>query len=120
MTAILQLKLPSEIQSLIKEFAYYSKVEAIQRKRKSFVTKQMNRCERLSIKDCYLDMYYDLFYLKIDSYQYCVYSNLIFIDHYYTVFNAVFCKECHNYASSNSYIPRSIECNCTLDMLDVD
>ena len=120
MTAILQLKLPPELQTLIKDFVYYSKEETIQRGRKTSLIGQLNRCKRLSSKLPSLDPYFDLFYYKKECYQYYLYSDLIYIEYYYSVLSAVFCKNCHNYVSVTTDIPSCIECTCVPDILEVD
>ena len=120
MSAILQLKLPPELQTLIKEFVYYSKEESLQRSRKESLIGQLNRCKRLSNKMPSLDPYFDLFYYKKECFDYYLYSDLIYIEYYYNVISAVFCKTCHNYLAVSSSVPRCIECTCIPHVLDVD
>ena len=120
MAAIRQLKLPPELQDHIKEYVYYSKEESIQRLRKDLMTEQLNRCCRWWSKLSHVDPYYDLFFYRIEKYNYYLYSNVVFIEYYHTSMSSVFCKTCHNYVSSMTDIPACIECDCLPDILDVD
>ena len=120
MSVIVQLKLPPELQVLIKQFVYYSKEETLQRIRKERLIGQLDRCKRLTSILPSLDPYFDLFYYKKECFEYYLYSDLIYIDYYYNVISAVFCKTCHNYLAVTNDIPRCIECTCMTDILDVD
>jgi hypothetical protein len=120
MSALCQLKLPPELQALIHSFAYYSKEEALQRQYKGHVVSQLKRCKRVWGKVPEIDPYFEIFYFKTEKYNYYLYSNLIYIEYYYSTLSAVFCKECHNYVSSTNEVPSCIECNCLPGILGVD
>ena len=120
MSALGQLKLPPELQDLIRSFAYYSKTETQQRIRKERMIGQLNRCKRVCGKLTSIEPYFDMFYYNIEMYNCFLYSELIYIEYYYSTMKVVFCKECHNYVSCNTEIPRCIECNCITEILDVD
>ena len=120
MSAVCQLKLPPELQDLIRTFAYYSKTELRQRCRKEHMIGQLNRCKRVTGKLTSIEPYFDLFYYNMEQYTCFLYNELIYLEYYYSTMKVVFCKECHNYVSCNTEIPRCIECNCMPEILDVD
>ena len=65
MSVISQLKLPLELQELIREFVYYSKTQHEQIKKKKNMVRQLNICERIQWKD--IGLYYDYFYFQIEN-----------------------------------------------------
>ena len=120
MSTLVQFNLPPELRTLIYSFAYYSKEESLQRLRKKITVAQLDRCKRTWPKLPELDPYFDIFYYRMETYDYFMYSDLIYIEYYYKIMSAVFCKECHKYVSSKYDLPRCIECDCVPEFLGVD
>lgn len=121
MSVIQQLPFPHEIQEMIRGFYYYSKTEHVQRTIKKKLMRQLDHCERLYWKD--IGTFYDYFYYKTENWKFCSYeNNIYYITQEINILSAIFCKECHNYISSNTLIPACIECGCLQDInfLDVD
>ena len=117
MTAIVQLKLPIELQDMVRDFLYYSKTEHIQRKRKHCLTKQLELCERLY---WYHSPHYDYFYFKAENWAIRIFEkNTYYISQQIQVFSCIFCKECHEYLYTNTMTPQHIMCGC-LPVLLVD
>jgi len=118
MTAILQLKLPVELQGLIRDFVYYSKPEHLQRKRKKSLIRQFRSCERLHWTH---SPHYDYFYYKIENWDIHVFEkDIIYITQDINVLSCIFCKECNNYLYSNTPTPENIMCGCLPILLGVD
>ena len=118
MSALVQLKLPPELQALVKAFVYYSKEETLQRIRKRRAISQLNRCTRVYSKLPVFDPFFDVFYFKQEKYDYYLYDEFLYIEYYHTIISAVFCKECHNYVSNTNYLPRCIECECVPELYE--
>jgi hypothetical protein len=118
MTAILQLKLPIEIQGLIREFVHYSKVEHLQRKQHKKLMKQFTYCERLQWSH---SPHYDYFYYKIENWDIRIFEkDLLYITQDIQLMSCIFCKECNNYLYTNTEAPECILCGCLPILLTVD
>jgi len=119
MSVIQQLNLPFEIQELIRNFVYYNKIEFQQRKKHGLLEKQLRCCERLFWKDS--GLFYSHFYYKIENWNFYTFDpNIFYIEQEIQVLSSIFCKECHDYVSSNTPIPSSIECKCIDNWIEVD
>ena len=115
MSVIQQLKLPVELQELIREFFYYTKIEHLQRIHKKCLLKHLGVCERLHWKDD--GPLYDYFYFQIENWGFfTVEPNVYYITQEIRIMSTIFCKDCHNYISSETPIPLCIECSCMPDM----
>jgi hypothetical protein len=118
MTAILQLNLPIELQDLIRDFVYYSRIEHVQRKKKKYLLKQIGLCERLYWGQ---NPHYDYFYFKTENWNiHVLEKDMYFISQNINVFSCIFCKECHEYIYTNTSIPQNIMCGCLPIVLGVD
>jgi len=119
MSVIRQLPLPLELQEHIKYFVYYTKIELYQRKLKETLIKQMNCCERVYWKDG--GQYYDYFYYRISNCNiFKLEPNIYYIVQEFKIMSTIFCKDCHQYVSSETPIPLCIECDCIPEWLMVD
>jgi hypothetical protein len=119
MSVIQQLKLPIELQELVREFFYYSKTEHYQRNKKKMLIRQLNVCERLYWKD--VGQYYDYFYFQMENWVFfAVEPSVYYITQEICIMSTLFCKDCHNYVSSDTPIPLCIECACEPAWLTVD
>ena len=119
MSVIQQLNLPIEIQTLIREYAYYSKIEHIQREKKEKLLNQLHRCGRLMWSD--EGEHYDYFYYKIENWVIYKYEkNTFYVSQEIDILSAIFCKTCHEYVSFTTPIPERIECGCLHHIADVD
>jgi len=118
MTAIVQLKLPTELQELVRDFLYYSRIEHIQRKRKKCLTKQLKLCERLEWNQ---NSHYDYFYFKVENWDiHVLEKDMYYICQNINVFSCIFCKECNNYLYTNTQTRENIMCGCLPILLDID
>jgi len=116
MSVIQQLNLPMELQELVRTFLYYSKVEHQQRKKKKNLLRQLGICERLYWKQT--GTYYDYFYFHIENWGFfTIEPHVYYITQEFNVLSSIFCKQCHNYVSSDTPIPLCIECVCDLDFM---
>ena len=116
MSAILQLKIPVELQDVVSEFAYYSKIESKQRKLKKSLIKQFGMCKRHYFSNT---SFYEYFYYKIENWYFRIFDK----DFYYfsqeiNIITCIFCKKCHNYIISISPIPDKITCGCLFDLME--
>jgi len=119
MSVIQQLKLPLEMQELVREFVYYTKTECEQRKKKNSLVRHLKVCQRLFWKD--VGQYYDYFYYQMENWGFfTIEPDVYYISREIRIMNALFCKECHNYVSSDTPIPLCIECDCAPEWLEVD
>ena len=119
MSVISQLNLPYEVQELVREFAYYSRIEWVQRKLKRHLVLQLNCCERLFWKD--VGQYYDYFYYRMENWGiYTFEPNVFYITQESRILSTLFCKHCHNYVTTDTQIPACIECDCAPEWLNVD
>jgi hypothetical protein len=119
MSVIRQLPLPPELQEYIKEYLYYTKTEWHQRKLKDTLLKQFDCCERIYWKDA--GQYYDYFYYRINNWNiFKIEPNIYYITQEFQIMSMIFCKDCHQYVSSETPIPLCIECECTPEWLNVD
>jgi len=118
MTAICQLKLPTELQQLVRSFVYYPKIEHLQRKRKRKLIKHLGLCERLYWNHSPL---YDYFYYKVENWNIRVFDkDTYYISQHINIFSCIFCTECHGYAYSNTHVPETIMCGCLPIWVGVD
>ncbi len=119
MAVIQQLNLPFELQELVRDFVFYSKVELIQRKKRYLLEKQLRCCERLQWKE--MNLIFDQFYYKIENWNfYTMDPNIFYIEQEIQMISSIFCKDCHEYISSNTPIPSCIECKCPENWMEVD
>jgi hypothetical protein len=119
MSVIQQLKLPIELQELVREFFYYSKIQHDQMIKKKNMVNQLNVCERLYWKN--VGQYYDYFYFQIENWGFfTVEPSVYYITQEIRIMSTLFCKHCHNYVASDTPIPLCIECDCEPDWLTVD
>ena len=117
MSVIKQLPLPSELQELVKHFAYYSKTEHLQRKIHKLLMRQFELCERIDWGS--KNLFYDYFYYKMENFLYCCYEkNHPCILQEISFMSSIFCKECHQYVSSHSELPANIICECIPDLME--
>jgi hypothetical protein len=118
-TVIQQLKLPVELQELVRSFFGYTKIEYLQRIRKETLTRQLKVCERQYWKKD--GPFYDYFYYEIINWGfYTIEPTIYYITQRFQIMSVIFCKKCHNYVSADTPIPACIECSCEVDWLDVD
>jgi hypothetical protein len=116
MSAILQLKLPVELQNLVRDFAFYSKVEQVQRKYKKYLLRQLGLCERLFLSN---NTHYDYFYFKIENWNIRIFDkDCYYISQEINILSSVYCKECHELVHSNTYTPPTIMCGCLHVLVD--
>lgn len=119
MSVIQQLNLPVEIQEMIRDFAFYSKIEHEQRKKKKRLLNQLHRGGRLYWEDA--GQMYDYFYYKMENWNIYLYEkNTFYVTQEIDIMSAVFCKTCHEYISFTTPIPDRIICDCLHDILAVD
>ena len=116
MSVLSQLPIPYELHDLVKEFAYYSKTEYLQRKVHKLLMRQLKVCERIDW--CMNNLFYDYFYYKMENFRYYVYNKTPCILQEITFMSAIFCKQCHQYVSSHSDVPESIICQCIPDLVE--
>jgi len=117
MSVIIQLPIPCEMQELVKQFAYCSKTEYLQRKLHRLLMRQFEVCERIEwgVKN----LFYDYFYYKMENFMYCCYEkNHTCILQEISFMSAIFCKQCHQYVSSHSNIPENLICDCIPDLME--
>lgn len=116
MYLIAQLLIPKELQELVMQFTYYTKIEHQQRKIHKRLMRQFHVCERIDwgIKN----IFYDYFYYKMENYT--IYSekkhHLFLVE--ITFMSAIFCKKCHEYVSSHSPVPENLICECIPDLVE--
>jgi len=116
MAAISQLPLPSDLQELVRQYAYYSKIESNQRKIHKRLMRQFTVCERIDWG--IQNSFYDYFYYKMENFMYCCYEKNHCILQEITFMSSIFCKQCHEYVSSHSHVPGNIICDCIPDLVD--
>jgi len=116
MSVLSQLPFPYEIQELVKQYAYYSKTELLQRKHHKRLLSQLGVCERIDWN--LQNRFYDYFYYKMENFMYCCYDKNHCIVQEITFMSAIFCKQCHQYVSSHSDVPESIICDCIPDLIE--
>lgn len=117
MSVITQLPLPKELQEHIRNLAYYSKTEHLQRKKHNTLMKQFELCERIEWNRP--NIFYDYFYYKTSNVTYHSFDK----NHHYIIqeisfMTAIFCKQCHEYVSSYSDLPENIICDCLPDLIE--
>jgi hypothetical protein len=116
MSAITQLPIPIEVQELVRQFTYYSKIEYQQRKHHKRLMSQFQVCERIDWGMKHL--YYDYFYYKMENFLYRCEKKQHFFLVEITFMSAIFCKQCHEYVSSYSHLPENIICDCLPDLIE--
>ena len=116
MSVISQLPVPYDLQETIRNFAYYSKTEYLQRKKHKRLMSQFTLCERIDwgVKN----VFYDYFYYKMENFLYCSCEKNHYFVQEITFMSAIFCKKCHQYVSSHSQVPENIICDCIPDLVD--
>ena len=117
MSVIPQLPLPKELQEHIRNLAYYSKTEHLQRKKQKRLMKQFEMCERIAPNN--QNSFYDYFYYKTSNVMYHSFDKTHhYIIQEFTFMTAIFCKKCHEYVSSYSHLPENIICDCLPDLIE--
>ena len=119
MSVISQLKLPYELQEMVRDYVYYTQTEWEQRKNKKCLIRQLKCCDRIHWKDP--GQFYDYFYYRIENWGiYTFEPNIFYITQEFRIVSTIFCKNCHNYVTSEVPIPSCIECDCAPEWLNVD
>jgi hypothetical protein len=116
MSVISQLPIPKELQALVMQFTYYTKIEHQQRNIHKRLMRQFHVCERI---DWGLqNIFYDYFYYKIENFKYYCEEKHHFFLVEITFMSAIFCKKCHQYVSSHSDVPENLICDCIPDLVE--
>ena len=117
MSFLSQLPLPLELQELVRQFTYYSKVEHFQRKKHKRLMRQFKVCERIEWAP--QNLFYDYFYYKMENFIYCCFEKNHCVLQEISFISSIFCKQCHQYVSSHSPVPVNIICDCIPDLVEV-